>query len=103
MYICNIQQSAYQSLEAFGFRLINQTNFEIQEIQWSESKGSAADDGFTTELVAVKGKAIVSGKTEYFSFMVKQTPEIAGRRLNMCMEVTHKQCSHLRKLGKQVQ
>ena len=77
-------------LEAFGFKLINPTNFEIQEIQWSESKGSAADDGFTTELVAVKGKAIVSGKTEYFSFMVKQTPEIAGRRLNMCMEVTHK-------------
>ena len=65
------------------------TNFDIQELQWSESKGSAADDGFTTELVAVKGKAIVSGKTEKFSFMVKQTPEIAGRRLDMCMEVKH--------------
>ena len=80
-------------LEAFGFKLINPTNFEIQEIQWSESKGSAADDGFTTELVAVKGKAIVSGKTEKFSFMVKLTPEIAGRRLDMVMEVRQKYCN----------
>ena len=70
-------------------KLINPTNLEIQEIQWSESKGSAADDGFTTELVAVKGKANISGKIEEFSFMVKLTPEIAGRRLDMVMEVRH--------------
>ena len=76
-------------MQVFGFKLINPTKFEIEEIQWSESKGSAADDGFTTELVAVKGKAIVSGKTENFSFMVKQTPEIAGQRLDMCLEVKH--------------
>jgi len=51
----------------------------IKELQWSESKGAAADDGYTTELVAVKGKANVSGKIEEFSFMVKLTPEIGPR------------------------
>ena len=38
-------------------------------------------------MVAVKGKANVSGKIEEFSFMVKQAPEIAGQRLDMVMEV----------------
>ena len=76
-------------LEVLGLKLLNPTKFEIQEIQWSESKGSAADDGFTTELVAVKGKANISGKIVEFSFMVKLTPEIAGRRLDMVMEVRY--------------
>ena len=63
--------------------------FDIQEIQWSESKGSAADDGFTTELVAVKGKANVSGKNEEFSFMVKLTPEFDALRIDMVTEVRY--------------
>ena len=76
-----------RKLELFRLKLIFPTKFEIQELQWSESSGSGAEDGFTSELVAVKGKANVSGRSEEFSFMVKSTPEIAGQRLDMVMEV----------------
>ena len=79
----------FNNLEVLGLKLINPTKFKIQEIKWSESKGSAVDDGFTTELVAVKGKANVSGEIKEFSFMVKLTPEIAGPRLEMVLEVRH--------------
>ena len=58
----------------------------LQDLQWSESKGAVADDGYTTELVAVKGTANVSGKIKEFSFMVKFTPEI-GPRAKMVKEV----------------
>ena len=58
----------------------------FQELHWSESIGAVADDGYTTELVAVKGKANVSGRIEEFSFMVKLTPEI-GPRAKMVKEV----------------
>merc|ERR1711992_377219 len=58
----------------------------IQILQWSESSGSAADDGFTTELVAVKGKSKIFEKFQDFSFMVKMTPEI-GHRVKMVKEM----------------
>ena len=58
----------------------------IQLLDWSEAKGSAANDGFTTELIAVKGKSNISGKNQDFSFMVKMTPE-TGHRVNMVKEV----------------
>ena len=58
----------------------------FQELHWSESIGAVGDDGYTTELVAVKGKANVSGRIEEFSFMVKLTPEI-GPRAKMVTEV----------------
>ena len=33
----------------------NVSKGSIENIEWSESKGAAAEDGFTTQLVAVKG------------------------------------------------
>ncbi len=35
--------------------LYNVSKDSIGNIEWSESKGAAAEDGFTTQLVAVKG------------------------------------------------
>jgi len=55
-------------------------------LDWSEAKGSTANDGFTTELIAVKGKSNISGKNQDFSFMVKMTPE-TGHRVNMVKEM----------------
>ena len=74
-------------LEDLGFlNSLTKLILNFQELQWSESKGAVADDGYTTELVAVKGKANVSGRIEEFSFMVKLTPEI-GPRAKMVKEV----------------
>ena len=61
----------------------------IRNIEWSESKGAAAEDGFTTELVAVNGKAEIDRIDQEFSFMVKLTPEI-GFRAEMVKEVSYK-------------
>ena len=35
--------------------LYNVSKESIENIEWSESKEAAAEDGFTTQLVAVKG------------------------------------------------
>ena len=67
-------------------KLYNVMEKSVEIIQWSENKGSAAEDGFTTELVAVKGTANITNKMQNFSFMIKLTPEI-GHRVNMVKEV----------------
>jgi len=65
----------------------------IQNLNWTESKGSAAGDGFTTELVAVKGNAIVNGRIQNFSFMVKMTPENGiGNIMVNEMRLFNKEC-----------
>ena len=67
-------------------KLYNVTENSVVILQWSENKGSAAEDGYTTELVAVKGLANIKDKMQDFSFMIKLTPEI-GHRVNMVKEV----------------
>merc|ERR1712241_1056880 len=67
-------------------KLYNVMEKSVEIIQWSENKGSAAEDGFTTELVAVKGTANITNKMQNFSFMIKLTPEI-GHRVNMVKEM----------------
>ena len=55
--------------------LYNVSEESIQSLEWSENKGSAADDGLMGQLVAVRGTAEVNNKIKKFSFMVKLTPE----------------------------
>merc|ERR1712241_782064 len=66
-------------------KLYDVTENSVEILQWSENKGSAAEDGYTTELVAVKGLANIKDKMQDFSFMIKLTPEI-GHRVNMVKE-----------------
>ena len=59
---------------------------DIKLLKWSAAKGSAINDGYTTELLAVKGKSKVFEKIQDFSFMVKITPDV-GHRVNLVKKV----------------
>ena len=66
-------------LEESIANLYNVSKDSIENIEWSESKGAGAEDGFTTQLVAVKGLAKIVGASKEYSFIVKLTPEIGFR------------------------
>ena len=58
----------------------------VNSIKWTESAGAGLADGFTTEIIAVKGTAEINGKTETFSYVVKMAPE-SGYMAQMVKEV----------------
>ena len=53
---------------------------DVQNIKWTESAGAGVMDGFTTEVVAVRGQAKIANKNHVnFSYIVKLTPEVGHR------------------------
>ena len=46
----------------------------IKSLSWIETLGAAAEDGFTTQILAVKGTVKIDEIIKEFSFMVKLAP-----------------------------
>ena len=61
---------------------------DIQNVEWTESAGAELMDGFTTEVVAVRGQAKIANKNHVnFSYIVKLTPEV-GYRADLVKDVS---------------
>ena len=58
----------------------------VKLLKWSAVKGSSINDGYTTELFAVKGNSKISEKIQNFSFMVKIAPDV-GHRVELIKKV----------------
>ncbi len=52
----------------------NVSDADIKLLDWSTKAGSGDTDNFATDMVAVNGKATVSGKEVAFSYMAKVLP-----------------------------
>ena len=76
------------------------TDFKISEekihnVEWTESAGAGLMDGFTTEVVAVRGQAKIANKNHVnFSYIVKLTPEV-GYRADLVKDVSKANVSNL--------
>ena len=61
---------------------------DVQNVEWTECAGAGLMDGFTTELVAVRGQAKIANKNHVnFSYIVKLTPEV-GYRADLVNDVS---------------
>ena len=67
---------------------------DVQNVEWTECAGAGLMDGFTTEVVAVRGQAEVTIQCHYlsltyvyFSYIVKLTPEV-GYRADLVKDVS---------------
>ena len=68
---------------------------DIQNLEWTESAGAELMDGFTTEVVAVRGQAKITNKNHVnFSYIVKLTPEV-GYRADLVKDVSKANVSNL--------
>ena len=65
----------------------------VNSIEWTEAAGAGVTDGYTTEIIAIKGTAEVNNKTEQFSYIVKMAPE-SGHLAQMVKEVSRKSYQH---------
>ena len=64
------------------------SNGDVQNVEWTESAGAGVMDGFTTEVVAVRGQAKIANKNHVnFSYIVKLTPEV-GYRADLVKDVS---------------
>ena len=64
------------------------SNGDVQNVEWTESAGAGVMDGFTTEVVAVRGQAKITNKNNVnFSYIVKLTPEV-GYRADLVKDVS---------------
>ena len=61
---------------------------DVQNVEWTECAGAGLMDGFTTEVVAVRGQAKIANKNHVnFSYIVKLTPEV-GYRADLVKDVS---------------
>ena len=58
----------------------------VKFLDWTESAGAGLTDGFTTEIIAVKGTAKIKDEIKKFSYIVKLAPE-SGYMAQMVKEV----------------